>query len=30
VTSGEDYHAYAKAQYQREAKMLQEIGFKPE
>jgi hypothetical protein len=24
LTSGEDYHAYAKAQYQREAKMLQE------
>lgn len=30
LTSGEDYHAYAKAQYQREAKMLQDIGFKPE
>lgn len=30
VTSGEDYLAYAKAQFQREAKMLQEIGFKPE
>jgi tripartite-type tricarboxylate transporter receptor subunit TctC len=30
VTSGEDYLAYAKAQYQREAKMLQDIGFKPE
>jgi len=30
VIGGEDYHAYAKAQYQREAKMLQEIGFKPE
>jgi len=30
LTSGEDYLAYAKAQYQREAKMLQEIGFKPE
>jgi len=30
LTSGEDYLAYAKAQYQREAKMLQDIGFKPE
>ena len=30
LTTGEDYHAYAKAQYQREAKMLQDIGFKPE
>jgi tripartite-type tricarboxylate transporter receptor subunit TctC len=30
LTSGEEYLAYAKAQYQREAKMLQEIGFKPE
>ena len=30
VIGGEEYHAYAKAQYQREAKMLQEIGFKPE
>ena len=30
LTSGEDYLAYAKGQYQREAKMLQEIGFKPE
>ena len=30
VTSGEDYLAYAKAQYQREQKMLQDIGFKPE
>lgn len=30
VTSGEDYHAYARAQFQREQKMLQEIGFKPE
>jgi tripartite-type tricarboxylate transporter receptor subunit TctC len=30
VSSGEDYLAYAKAQFQREAKMLQEIGFKPE
>jgi len=30
VTSGEDYLAYAKAQFQREQKMLQDIGFKPE
>jgi len=30
VISGDEYHAYAKAQYQRDAKMLQEIGFKPE
>lgn len=30
VASGEDYLAYARAQFQREAKMLQEIGFKPE
>jgi tripartite-type tricarboxylate transporter receptor subunit TctC len=30
VIGGEQYHAYAKAQFQREAKMLQEIGFKPE
>jgi len=30
VISGDDYLAYAKAQYQRDAKMLQEIGFKPE
>ena len=30
LTTGEDYLAYAKAQYQREAKMLQDIGFKPE
>jgi tripartite-type tricarboxylate transporter receptor subunit TctC len=30
VTSGEDYLAYARAQFRREAKMLQEIGFKPE
>jgi hypothetical protein len=30
VIGGEEYHAYARGQYQREAKMLQEIGFKPE
>lgn len=30
VTSGEDYFAYARAQFQREQKMLQDIGFKPE
>jgi tripartite-type tricarboxylate transporter receptor subunit TctC len=30
VIGGDEYHAYAKAQYQRDAKMLQEIGFKPE
>jgi tripartite-type tricarboxylate transporter receptor subunit TctC len=30
VIGGDEYLAYAKAQYQRDAKMLQEIGFKPE
>jgi tripartite-type tricarboxylate transporter receptor subunit TctC len=30
VTSGEDYLAYARAQFLREQKMLQDIGFKPE
>jgi tripartite-type tricarboxylate transporter receptor subunit TctC len=30
VISGEEYHNYARAQYQRDAKMLQEIGFKLE
>jgi tripartite-type tricarboxylate transporter receptor subunit TctC len=30
VIGGEDYLAYARAQFQREARMLQEIGFKPE
>jgi len=30
VISGEDYHAYARAQFAREQKMLAEIGFKPE
>ncbi|WP_310646862.1 hypothetical protein [Limnohabitans sp.] len=29
-TSGEDYAAYARAQFERDAKMLKEIGFKPE
>jgi tripartite-type tricarboxylate transporter receptor subunit TctC len=30
LIGGDEYLAYAKAQYQRDAKMLQEIGFKPE
>jgi tripartite-type tricarboxylate transporter receptor subunit TctC len=30
VVGGADYLAYAKGQFQREQKMLQEIGFKPE
>ena len=30
VIGGEEYLAYAKSQFQREQKMLQEIGFKPE
>jgi tripartite-type tricarboxylate transporter receptor subunit TctC len=30
LMTGEAYAAYARAQYDREAKMLQEIGFKPE
>jgi len=30
VTSGEAYTAYARAQFEREQKMLAEIGFKPE
>jgi tripartite-type tricarboxylate transporter receptor subunit TctC len=30
VISGEDYLAYARAQFEREGKMLKEIGFKPE
>jgi len=30
VVGGDEYFAYAKAQYQRDAKMLAEIGFKPE
>jgi tripartite-type tricarboxylate transporter receptor subunit TctC len=30
VIGGEEYLTYAKSQYQRDAKMLQEIGFKPE
>jgi tripartite-type tricarboxylate transporter receptor subunit TctC len=30
VIGGEEYLAYAKSQFQRDAKMLQEIGFKPE
>jgi len=29
-TSGEEYAAYARAQFERDAKMLKEIGFKPE
>lgn len=28
--AGEAYAAYAKAQFEREGKMLAEIGFKPE
>ena len=30
VIAGDEYHAYARAQFQRDAKMLQEIGFKPD
>jgi hypothetical protein len=30
VIGGEEYHAYARAQFQRDVKMLADIGFKPE